>query len=152
MPAEFEIIPFTQHSLDACSAVYVAAFAAEPWFEDWPLDSARLRLREFSEAPRSRGLVALDREKRAVAFVLGSYLQGQRSTALRVAELCVHPAWQRHGLGGMLMRQLEQVASEDGADTAYLITGPELVRFYEALGYRRQDDWIAMTRVLPANG
>lgn len=132
-----------------CAQVYVATFAAPPWNEAWSLESAQVRLRELFETPRSFGLVAEGSEGQAVGFVLGSFVQGATDTLVRVAELCVRPDAQRHGVGRRLLGEFERLAADQGATSVTLTTGPETADFYVELGYRRQSDWIPMARALP---
>ncbi|MCU7851700.1 MAG: ribosomal protein S18-alanine N-acetyltransferase [Candidatus Thiodiazotropha sp. (ex Monitilora ramsayi)] len=55
-----------------------------------------------------------------------------------ILNLCIHPKWQRKGLGNKLIQRLLKVARQHGAETAYLeVRSSNLaaLKLYEDLGF-----------------
>lgn len=55
-----------------------------------------------------------------------------------VLNLCVHPKWQNHGIGGELLQCLLDIARDNAVDTVFLEVRPSnhaAVALYEKLGF-----------------
>ena len=62
----------------------------------------------------------------------------------RVVDLRVCDAMQGRGIGAAMVRRMEEIAAERGCEAMHLgadsVGNPDSVRFYERLGYTRQQD------------
>ena len=144
-----DIVPFTTAHLIGCAEIFVQAFAAPPWHEIWPVEHARIHLSDLLATPRAIGLVTLDPDSRLpLGFALGNANQGATGLEFRLKELCVDPAHQGLGVGGILMRALEAHLVAEGIMAISLTTEGEAIRFYDRLGYEPQPAWVAMTKDL----
>ncbi len=144
-----EIVVFQPEHLDGCAAVFAAAFSAPPWHEPWSEELARIRLTDLLAIPRAAGLVVIDTVSGLpVAFALGYAHQDAAGFGFRLAELCVHPDHQGHGLGARLMRALEEHVATLGATAISLTTEGDAIRFYTRRGYEPRPTWVAMVRTL----
>lgn len=76
---------------------------------------------------------------------------GGRGTWIEIKRIGVLPAFQKQGLGAVILRALEQMGREIGASGAQLAIRtdqPRLIVFYEGLDYRTADD-VELTTLNP---
>ena len=130
------ISALTEEHLDGCAEVLVSAFKAEPWNENWTLETARKELRWTIDTPGFLGFVYL--EERVMGFATGYREYDADATIFYLRTLCVSPAFQRKGIGSKLMRRLKETLTEMGIRSVYLLTdrGTPAETFYEKNGYR----------------
>ncbi|MCA9858657.1 MAG: GNAT family N-acetyltransferase [Thermomicrobiales bacterium] len=149
----FRIEQLTLDHLESCVEVFVAAFTKPDCFP-WKPDDVRIRLQDLWNEPKRAGVVAIDgpdetnQDHALMGFAIGNFVQVADGPALRIAELCVHPTRQHYGLGSRLLLEMEEIAREGGAHSAYLTVQPDSVDFCRRLGYEQQDEWISMGRRL----
>ena len=68
----------------------------------------------------------------------GRVLYGNEDTAARIGRMAVDAQWRRQGIGGRLLKFLEEEATTQGVDT-YVLNAQEYVNeFYAARGYVQQ--------------
>ncbi|MDP8932119.1 MAG: hypothetical protein M3O70_27005 [Actinomycetota bacterium] len=82
----------------ACADVFVAAFAAEPWNEQWPVTTVRKRLAEVLACPGSLGLAAMVDDER-VGFVVGYVESFHPTDRFQLAEMASSPRTSDVGWG-----------------------------------------------------
>lgn len=140
-----EIRGYTPADLSACAALYSAAFAEEPWRENWPQELAENRIRELMVSPLSRGYLLL-RDGRPVGLIAGeafTYLYGRD---FFVHEFCVSPDLQRGGIGTALLQYVRDELSAEGFAGMFLNTrrGYSSEAFYLKNGFEQADDMITL--------
>ena len=70
----------------------------------------------------------------------GRVVYGNEDTAARIGRMAVDAQWRRKGIGGRILKFLEEEASTQGVDT-YVLNAQEYVKdFYAAHGYVEQGD------------
>ena len=127
--------------------VFRAAFAAEPWNEEWTLELAETRIKELMSAPQSIGYVS--EENGIIQAVLCgrklTYLQGVEYV---IDEFCVSPDMQRSGIGtAVLDHACKELTAEGVAAIALLTTrGYPSERFYIKNGFTGSDTMVFMYR------
>jgi ribosomal-protein-alanine N-acetyltransferase len=55
-----------------------------------------------------------------------------------ILNLCIHPKWQRNGLGDKMIRRLLKIARQHGAETAFLevrSSNQAALKLYQGLGF-----------------
>ena len=68
----------------------------------------------------------------------GRVLYGNEDTAARIGRMAVDAQWRRQGIGGLLLKFLEEEATAQGVDT-YVLNAQEYVKdFYAGHGYVQQ--------------
>ncbi len=68
----------------------------------------------------------------------GRVLYGNEDTAARIGRMAVDAQWRRQGIGGRILKFLEEEATAQGVDT-YVLNAQEYVKeFYAARGYAQQ--------------
>lgn len=134
--AEIGMIPFSEVHIDAATALFVDAFAAEPWNEFWPYSNSRRRLSDIVFSPGFFG-VAAQRESVLAGFVLGRIEAYRDEEHYFLQEMCVATQFQRQGVGTKLLRYLYAKLEERDCRQIYLLTirdrGPE--SFYLRCGF-----------------
>jgi GNAT superfamily N-acetyltransferase len=94
----------------------------------------------LARAARAGGLLVLDTEDEpAMGFALVRELDG----AAYLAEISVHPAWQRHGLGARLIDAVEDWAAKRGLPWLVLTTFRDVpwnAPYYRRLGFEPMAD------------
>ena len=129
--------PVSPETIDGCAAVYVAAYGEAPWNE--PLDPERVRryIRAFMDR---EGFCAwrLCVEGKIAGVALGIVVPCTEGAFLRVEDLCVAPRWQRQGLGGAFLREIQRQSAALGCDSMLLATQPDVPAhgFYLKQGFR----------------
>ena len=70
----------------------------------------------------------------------GRVVYGNEDTAARIGRMAVDTQWRRKGIGGRLLKFLEDEATTQGVDT-YVLNAQEYVKdFYAAHGYVQQGE------------
>jgi len=93
--------------------------------------------------PRTIFLVAFDGDE-PVGFVLAYALPRRHglNLTLCVYEVDVNAAYRRRGIGGRLLRELEEVARQRGIEEGFVLTDADntaAMRLYESVGGTRND-------------
>ena len=138
-----------QEDLQACAAIFTAAFSLPPYNEPWTVDAARLRLHELFGLPRRVALVA--REGTGLAgFVLGALETGPWGLGLYCYELAVTPEAKGMGFGHRLMEAFEQAGKQAGVKHVWLIahSGSDAAAFYGRRGYQVSSKVRVLTKEL----
>jgi aminoglycoside 6'-N-acetyltransferase I len=136
--------------LPSAVEVFVEAFNAEPWNDQWPIDSATCRLRDLQATPGFEG-AALLIDNVLTAFV-GGYRQRwwDNSDHFHIAEMAVRRHAQRSGHGTHLLRAF--LAELNDVSRVYLLTAADgpAADFYRTLGFQPARRQHVMTRPGPA--
>lgn len=137
MAQDIHVRPFSPEDLDAATRVFVQAFAGEPWYEDWPSDSARRRIAAIIHAPGFLGVAAF-KERDLVGFIVGRIEAYSTEDHFYLQEMCVLPEVQRQGIGKLMLAHLHRRLRAAGCQQIYLLTARESIaeRFYRQNGFR----------------
>ena len=138
--------------LKMAAEVFRAAFAAEPWNEEWTFELAETRIDELMSAPQSIGYVAEDNG------VIQAVLCGRKLTYLHgveyvIDEFCVSPTVQRSGIGSAILEYARKELTADGVIAMALLTtrGYPSERFYIKNGFESKDAMTFMYRTIGKN-
>lgn len=136
---------FRRDHLEECATLLVATFNAEPWNDEWTLDTAKRELTWTMGVPGFVGLVSLD--EGVVAFATGYREPDDRREVFYLKTFCVKPDAQGTGVGSRLLGHLREHLDKSGVNTIYLIThrGTPAEAFYGKNGYTVNPDDIVMT-------
>lgn len=135
--------------LSGASAVFTAAFAAEPWKEDWSEELASARISELMSSPQSVGYV-YEQDGRIMAVMCGRKLTYLHGMEYVIDEFCVHPHIQRSGAGTAVMDFAAADMTAEGAVGIALMTtrGFPSEKFYTKNGFEGNGDMVFMYRSL----
>ncbi len=70
----------------------------------------------------------------------GRVMYGNEDAAARIGRMAVDAEWRRHGVGGQILRFLEEEASSQGVNTYVLNAQVYVKDFYAAHGYVERGD------------
>ena len=129
--------PVSPETIDGCAAAYIAAYGEAPWNEALDPDHVRRYIRAFMDRDGFRAWqLTVGGEIAGVA--LGIVVPHTEGAFLRVEDLCVAPKWQRQGLGGAFLREIQRQSASEGCDSMLLATQPDVPahRFYLKQGFR----------------
>ena len=140
---------YQETDLAACAALYCAAFAGDPWNEQWTQEIAEKRIRELMCSPMSAGYVC-EENGRLRGMAIGcsvTYLYGR---GLVIHEFCVDPAAQRTGIGSEMLRYVCDTLKAEGYVGIFLNTrrGYPSEKFYLKNGFTRSEDMVSLYRSL----
>jgi aminoglycoside 6'-N-acetyltransferase I len=140
-----QIKAFKQDYFDECAHLLVSTFNAEPWNDQWTLDTAKQELTWTTKVPGFVGLVSLDEE--VLAFATGYRESDDRREVFYLKTFCVRPDAQGTGVGSRLIEMLKEHLEQNGVNTIYLIThkGTPAESFYRKHGYKVNPEDIVMT-------
>ena len=136
---------FRRDHLEECANLLVATFNAEPWNDEWTLDTAKRELTWTMGVPGFVGLVSLD--EGVVAFATGYREPDDRREVFYLKTFCVKPDAQGTGVGSRLLGHLREHLDKSGVNTIHLIThrGTPAEAFYRKNDYTVNPDDIVMT-------
>ena len=132
-----------------CAELFAAAFAREPWREEWDLADATARLDEVYRTPGAYGLVA-EENGEICGFALGYIEHLNREQHFYLKEVAVAPEHQREGVGAALMETLCRNLQGMGITIVYLLTlrNSPAEAFYRKCGFHPSSQMIVMGRRL----
>ncbi len=139
---------FEADHLDDCARLFMTAFNAEPWNDNYTLDTAKKQLDWHLRVPGCVGLVTI--QDGIVAFALGYREPTDVGDVFHLSIFCVRPDVQRTGVGTRLLHTLEDRLRETRVKTVYLGTnkGTPAEAFYRKHGYKVSDEEIEMSHDL----
>ena len=132
-----EAQPISPDTVDACAAVYIAAYGEAPWNEAPDPDNVKSYIRLFMDRDGfCAWQLAVGGEIAGVALgIIVPYTEG---AFLRVEDLCIAPKRQRQGFGGAFLREIQRQSAALGCDSMLLATQPGAPAhsFYLKQGFR----------------
>lgn len=131
-----EFKKMTKAHYPACAAELMAAFAGEPWEEDWTFEQALERIEGMMSAPVSRGYVA-EEDGKVVGMLCGRVMVYLANKELHIDEFSIHPAYQGKGVGSAFLAYVKEQAKAEGIALMALNTGRDFpaMYFYEKNGF-----------------
>ena len=103
---------FNEDHLDDCAHLLVATFNAEPWNDNWTLDTAKQEIAWTMKVPGFVGLISLDEE--VVAFATGWREPDDVRKVFYLKTFCVRPDAQGTGVGSRLIAHLKEHLGSKG--------------------------------------
>ncbi|MCR5775394.1 MAG: GNAT family N-acetyltransferase [Lachnospiraceae bacterium] len=139
----------TIEHLERYGEIYATAFSGEPWNDPWKKEDAVIHVKELLESAQSYGLEYTD-DGEVCGFILGTSMLFHYGRTFEINDLAVDPAYQRRGIGKLLMDAILADIKAEGMVGVHLITAGEgiLPSFYEKYGFKRENKVILMGRDL----
>ena len=143
------IKPFLICDFDKCCELFIRVFNEPPWNDNWTIETASKRLKEFVDNKRFLGYTLWEDDVLlgAVFCQMKTHFSGDE---IFVEELFVSQDYQGKGHGKTLMNAVEKYARENAFVSITLITsvGSSAFKFYENLDYKHLDFLAYMHRRL----
>ena len=123
----------TEEEMEAAMGVRFRVFVAE---QQVPAEE---ELDEF-DATATHVIAIVNHPGEGQVVATGRVVYGNEDTAARIGRMAVDAQWRRKGIGGRILKFLEEEASTQGVDT-YVLNAQEYVKdFYAAHGYVEQGE------------
>lgn len=107
--------------ISQCARVYIAAYHAEPWKEEYEAESVEAYLSAYLNSDTKCCFAAVEQEQ-IVGVALGLVVPCIDGPYLRIEDICIHPGTQRKGYGSAFMELIMQEAGKLGCDSVLLGT------------------------------
>ena len=118
----------TEEELEAAIGVRFRVFVGE---QQVPVEE---ELDEF-DATATHVIAIVNDQGREQVVATGRVVYGNEDTAARIGRMAVDAQWRRKGIGGLILKFLEEEATAQGVST-YVLNAQEYVKdFYAAHGY-----------------
>lgn len=129
--------------ISGCAELYVKVFNAEPWNDNWTMDTAYKRLSDFFAAPNFAGALYVD-ENAIKGAIFGNGEQFYNGLHFCLKEMFISTELQGTGIGSSLLRHFEDQLKKRGVTTVYLFTskGNQTSKFYQKNDF---SEWSSMT-------
>jgi len=129
-----------ENDLHACAALFSEVFSSEPWNERWDESHALERLAHFYKSLGFFGVLA--EEGSIIGFTLGNIEPFNGSSIFYLREMCVKTNLQNQGIGGNILKALEEELSLHDVQSIYLGTrkSTPAAKFYEKSGFNYSDE------------
>lgn len=135
-PAGMVIRQVSGEELRPAADLHVAVFSLHPWNEPRPIEETVAQFEKYAASPGFAGYVA-EQDGDIVGGVIGRMPAVGPAKEYRISELFVAPAYQRQGIGELLVLYLIDKAEKIGAQrvaASTLIDTPASA-FYRKLGF-----------------
>ncbi len=135
--------------LDACAALLIEAYNAEPWKNHWTRETAVKYLREFAESKNFVGFVVAEGGE-IIGAEFAHVKTWWTNDELFVDELFIRPEMQRKGFGRALLQHAEDYARSRGLAGVTLLTSKYMPAkaFYDKNGYLLAEHVIFMYKLV----
>lgn len=141
---------YTAADRDACAALYFDLFTHDPWGYDWmTLENVCRYFTDLENTPCFLG-ATYAHGGRLAGFCLGVISDYFLSASFEIKEIAVARDMQGAGIGGRLLRGVEDYLAARGVQTVTLATRREMdaFSFYVRHGYEVSDGAVYMSKFL----
>jgi aminoglycoside 6'-N-acetyltransferase I len=123
--------------------LFCSIFNGAPWNDEWEPELAASFIQDIMNTPGFLGFVAeedleQEQEQAIIGFVLGHRKRWWRGDIYFINEMGVAPAWQKKGVGSLLLECALQTAQSEGMSSISLLTERhyDAYAFYRKLGFK----------------
>ena len=127
-----EYLPMEPGHIQGLAEAMMAAYAQDPWNENWTMEKALIRIRAILSNYRSAGMAAVE-DGKVIGGVLGYVDPYAEEDFFFVSELFVVPEKQKKGYGKGLLA-LEKELQDADIHVMQLISIDDNLGFYHASG------------------
>lgn len=135
-----------QRDIPEAAEVLKAAYAQEPWNEQWSDERAQKRVRSILSNDSAIGLCAVQ-NGRICGCALGFVDPYAREDFFFLSELFVMPEYRRQGIGSALVGQLEMLLREKGIAVVQLMSIADNLDFYRRNGLEQDSVSVLFKRL-----
>ena len=151
---QMSLIELDDSYLPKMAELYKAAFAGEPWNDDWS-DAAQLSeyMKDISKAYNALNYGLLVNGELA-GMSVGKINHWWEGTNYNIEELCVSPAYQGQGLGSRFLGLIEDEVRKKGLAGIFLQTDNDKpsYHFYHKNGFKDLDLHVSLYKSVRLNG
>lgn len=139
----------TPEHIEEMADLFVEAFNAEPWREEWTKDTASKRLQQMINVEDFYGLCAYAEEEMC-GMILGCMEQYYDGIVFQIREFCVKNTQRGQGTGGRIYQEFEKRLKTMGITEINLVTtrGQYTEHFYHKQGIEGYAEMLVMRKKL----
>ncbi|WP_252234810.1 GNAT family N-acetyltransferase [Clostridium sp. CH2] len=125
-----EILRINENDIEACAKIFVEAFNAEPWNDNWTIESAYRRLHDIYKSPNFLG-VKYTENNEIFGALFGNCEEWFEGRQFNIKEVFVSKKIQGKNIGSKLINSAENEVKKLGVDFMFLSTqNNNLKNFY----------------------
>lgn len=131
------------------SLLFIKAFNAPPWNDQWTIETASKRLLDFINTPGFYGLAEYEGDT-VVGMILGRSEQYYNGVSFQILEFCVDSSRQGQGIGKGLLHAMIAKLKEKDITNVFLLTlrGESTEGFYARNGFQIDESMLRMNMKL----
>ena len=131
--------------IDELVGMYIETFNTPPWNDEWTVDTASKRLKQFINSEDSYGIKAYVDEE-LCGMILGSEEQFFDGRTFHIKEFCVNNNIRNRGIGTRIFKEFEKRLKNKNIQEIILLTcrSDETESFYKKLGLKQDMNTIMM--------
>lgn len=135
----------TKEHIKEIAEIYVDAFNAQPWNDEWTIDSASRRISQMISCEGFDGLVAYE-DERLIGMILGNHEYYYNGMHFNIKEFCVDLRLRGEGIGSRLFEEFITRLKNNGINEIILCTlrTDETEGFYKKHGFEIFKDMVMM--------
>lgn len=128
-----------------CAQLYVKVFNAEPWNDEWTMETSYQRLIDIFDTPNFAGILYHE-DGRIKGAAFGQIEQFYDARHYMLKEMFVSPETQGKGVGSAMLKELEAKLKTFGVTTVVLFTskGNDTNRFYLKNDFKEWTNMVMM--------
>ncbi len=144
-----DYLPIDHSLLPELCALYIDAFNAPPWNDEWTMETTNKRLTQMMHCEGFYGLACFS-EGALWGMILGNQEHFYDGTHFNIKEFCVRRGLRGKGVGSNLLSEFEHRLLEQGIDVLYLFTSrtDETETFYQKRGFESWNSMVMMGKAL----
>jgi len=139
----------TLQYLEELATLYVETFNAEPWNDEWTIDTAKKRLQQIINTEDSYGLCICQNNLMCGA-ILGNMEQYYNGIMFNIKEFWIKNGMRGNGIGTRLFQEFENRLKGKSVNEIILFTskGDFTEHFYHKQNMKSNSDMVFMTKQL----
>ncbi|AFS77766.1 acetyltransferase, GNAT family [Gottschalkia acidurici 9a] len=132
-----------------CGELFVKAFNANPWNDNWTVDNAYKRLKDIYSTPNFIGLVYIENDE-VKGAVLGNCETWYDGTDYNLKEIFIDVDHKGRGIGSTIIEELESKLNTLNINKIILNTlrAKEVSNFYIKNEYKELEDVVTMSKYI----
>lgn len=134
---------------DKCALEMMVAFKEEPWNEEWTIEEAYTRIDEIMSSRVSRGYCLYDGDL-VISMLCGRIMTYMDFKELWIDDFSVHPRYQRHGIGTLMLEYVKNELKKEHEKISYLSLNTEkdypAYHFYQKNGFKENPQLTFMSK------
>ena len=147
-----DLLDFTfieKSHLSEIAEMYVEAFNAPPWNDEWTIETASKRILQMMNCEGFSGLACFD-DNLLCGMILGNMEYFYDGIHFVIKEFCVRLNRRGTGIGSNLLNEFENKLLKMGVSNTYLFTSrtDETESFYNKRGYNSLTSMVMMSKKL----
>lgn len=141
----FKYKELTKEHIREIAEIYVDAFNAEPWNDEWTIESASKRISQMINCEGFDGLVMYEDET-LIGMILGNHEYYYNGIHFNIKEFCVDLKLRGQAIGSRLLEEFIKRLRNKGINEIILVTSRTDVTegFYKKHGFQNFEGMILM--------